>query len=155
MTSGPAAATAALLTLASLGSPAWANSTSAPKLGKPPQAIQIKNRAHHPIAYAAATVSGSSKQYVFTNGHPPLQESVGQMAYVPAGSCITSVFVRFTNGRTMSLDHQHDCHSPTIQVEPQGILLTSGAVTNPPPLYEKRGEMIPPGGALPPAAPPK
>jgi hypothetical protein len=154
MTPGIKAATAAVLAAGALASPAWPAQTPAPTIGKPAQAIELRNRAHDSIAYAAATVTGSSKKYVFTSGHP-LQESVGQMVYVPAGSCITSVFVRFKNGRTLSLDHQHDCRNPTIQVEQNEILLTSGAVNNPPPLYEKRGQVIPPGGELPPPARPR
>lgn len=143
MICGCRAAMPAAVVLLALASPALAASTPAPTLGKPQQAIQIRNRAHHAISYAAATVTGVSHPLVFTPGHN-IQESMGQMVYVPAGSCITGVVVRFTTGRTLKLNGQHDCHKPTIEVEQNAILLTSGSVTNPPPTDEHRGEVLTP-----------
>ncbi len=126
--------------------------TPAPKLGKPQQAIELRNRASQPIIYAAATVTGRSQPVVFTTNRP-IQTSVGQQVFVPPGSCITSVTVRFKDGRTLKLDNQHDCKKPKIEVTNRRIALTSAAVGNPPPLYEKSGQVIPPGEVIPPVVP--
>ncbi|MBV9757271.1 MAG: hypothetical protein JO047_09475 [Alphaproteobacteria bacterium] len=108
-------------------SPAFAEAPPpAPKLGTPTQNLALHNWTDQPITQATATLAGSNQTEVFTaNG--PIAPNGGQHVYVPPGSCIGAVSVRFRNGQQLRVDGLRDCNKPTILVNRNRIDLTTAA----------------------------
>jgi hypothetical protein len=113
----------------------------APKLGTPTQNLALHNWTDQPITKATATLAGSRRTEVFTaNG--PIAPNGGEHVFVPPGSCIGAVSVRFQNGQQLRLGGLRDCNKPTILVNRNRIELTTAAANTPPMHALHAGEVL-------------
>lgn len=142
MTAVVRAATMAAILAAGALAPASAESPPpAPKLGTPTQNLALHNWTDQPIAEATARLAGTRRTEVFTaNG--PIAPNGGQHVFVPPGSCISAVSVKFQNGRELRLGGLHDCNKPTILVNKDRIQLTTAAAGTEPMHALHSGEVL-------------
>jgi hypothetical protein len=90
----------------------------------------LRNTANETISEASVQLSDNSTRSLTETG--PITKNHAQTFAAPGGACVTSVHVKFQNGRSLDAQGITDCTAQTLVVD-DGRILAQGSPTAGPP----------------------